>query len=637
MVRIILIVATIVFSYNELRAIGDDSTYHRFDPNWTKFRSWNNPYEQTIDTSLTLFQRYHPAMRDYFMRNTGNLGYPAYRLIPLLYQAPGLRTGINAFDVYMYKADDVKFYNTRKPYTSLYYLMGSGNEQWFQGNHTQNIGKNYNVGFAFNRIGSDGTYANMRTDYYNILAHQSFKSNNQRYTIDFCAYRNKAVVQFNGGVSADIDSVYINPAYITKKVVPVNLDSATTQITERNLSIKQQIHLGPTYQEKVNDTLTKKQVDTKGVFIHRFDFNENVYRFTDDKTDFAYFPQVLNNTEKTRDSIAMQTISNELRFFLPEQYKLKRDSLPVSNQMSGAIYARHRLYRFAGDAFDNVQNLNIGAEWFKFIQNKPGTFKQTLWSNTGLFINAEYSLIDYNKGEYSYSGTITRRIFQNLLNITYYGNRLMPSVVEQRFRGNHFQWDNRYRAVTNSCFRISYTAFGDKLRVAHAQGILTNPVYFGQNALPVQLNGSVNYSLTSLKLLLKFSKLYFGNEIAGQYFSNEIMQYPRLFSAHSVYYANTVFKKSLQFQIGMDVFNNGNFNPYDFNVNTSQYFVQAQRTYGQYIWTDAFVNLKIRSVRVLFKVDNVLQGILGNGTDLIPQWPLPDRSLKLIVNWMFWN
>jgi hypothetical protein len=162
-------------------------------------------------------------------------------------------------------------------------------------------------------------------------------------------------------------------------------------------------------------------------------------------------------------------------------------------------------------------------------------------------------------------------------------------------------------------------------------------VYFGQNALPVQLNGSVNYSLTSLKLLLKFSKLYFGNEIAGQYFSNEIMQYPRLFSVHSVYYANTVFKKSLQFQIGMDVFNNGSFNPYDFNVNTSQYFVQTQRTYGQYIWTDAFVNLKIRSVRVLFKVDNVLQDILGNGTDLIPQWPLPDRSLKLIVNWMFWN
>jgi hypothetical protein len=39
----------------------------------------------------------------------------------------------------------------------------------------------------------------------------------------------------------------------------------------------------------------------------------------------------------------------------------------------------------------------------------------------------------------------------------------------------------------------------------------------------------------------------------------------------------------------------------------------------------------------LFKVDNVLQDILGNGTDLIPQWPLPDRSLKLIVNWMFWN
>ncbi len=631
---VLLLLFTLTTS--RLWAIGDDSTYHRFDPNWTKYRTWKEPYLRVIDTTLTLFQRYNPSMRDYYMRNTGNLGYPAYRLIPLMQNDLGLKTGIQAFDVFLYRADEVRFYNTRKPYTELQYLMGGGNEQWFNGSHTQNVSKNYNIGFAFNRIGSDGIYKNMRTDYINLLVHQNFRTNNDRYQIDFCAYQNKATINHNGGVNFNLDSVFTNPAFITKKVVPVKLDSARTTFIERNLSFKQQFNIGREYKEKVDDTTEVRKVAATFSILHRFDYNESNYLFTDDKRDFAYYPQVLKNSEKTRDSLFMTSISNELRLMLPD-LKKHMDTAREYRKFDASLYVKHRLYRFRNDAFDDVQNLNVGIVWRKLMLNNTGSFIKTLWSNLFVNVNGEYSFLDYNKGEYKVEGGIGRRVWNNFLHLAYFESKMMPSVIQQRFSGNHFQWENDFGATTNRRAMISYSLFNGNISLRYTKGWLMNPVYFDANASPAQLNGTVSYYLTSLKINLRLFKVHLDNQIGWQSYSNSVFQYPRFLSAHSLYYANYLFKSALQLNVGFDIFNGGNFNPYNFNINTSQFIIQNQFAATHTIWTDAFVSVKIKAVRVLVKSDNVLQGVLNKGSYLIPGWPLPDRSFKLMVNWMFWN
>lgn len=617
-------------------AIGDDSTYHRFDPNWTKYRTWNKPYLQTIDTSITLFQRYHPAMRDPYLRSTGNLGYPAYRLIPQLFEDIGLRIGITAYDVYNYKTENVKFYNTRKPYSELQYLMGSGNEQMFQGTHTQNISKNYNVGFAFRRIGSDGLYKNMRTDYVNLLVHQSYHSNNDRYYIDFCAFRNKNSVRLNGGLTISIDSLYSNPAFITKKVVPVRLDSAKYQYTENTIAIRQYVQLGKKYKEKVNDTLTKNVLAVTSRIHHRFSYSTFRYLFTDDQRDFSYYPNIFLNTSKTRDSIYYETLQNELRFELTETKK-RLDSVTLYRPFSFSIYGKHRLYRFITRSFENVQNLNAG---FELSRHLPNTFDRSFrgyMNRTVAYLSGEYSFVGYNKGEHQITAYAGNKLLGSYLYLMYHESRYMPSVIQQRYSGNHYQWDNTFSATTARRISLYYTMFKSKIRLRYFYMMINNPVYFDANARPAQLSGNINGSAFNMEVNLSLLKMHLDNYLTWQHYSVDILQYPKFFSVHSFYYANYLFKSALQLQVGLDVFNNGTFHPYAFNINTSQFYLQNNTTVTRYLWTDAFVNMKIRSVRITIKSDNVLQGLFKPGADLIPGWPLPDRTFKLMINWMFWN
>ncbi len=632
----VLLLLSFLFASIKVFGIGDDSTYHHFDPNWTKYRTWSQADYRTIDTSIHLLQRYNPAMREYYMRSTGNLGYPAYRLIPYFFDDIGFKTGLNAFDIYMYKADDVKFFNTRKPYTELQYLMGSGNEQWFKGNHTQNIGKQYNFGFAFSRIGSDGIYQNMRTDYTNLLAHQSFQTRNERYEIDFCAYRNKVLIHFNGGVNYARDSVFNNPAFITKMVVPVKLDSALTSVINRNLSIQQYFNFGSLQTKKINDTLTIKKRITTSRVIHRVEFNENNYLFSDTRRDFAYYPHVFYNANNTHDSLFVTSLKNEIHYQLTE-VKKQLDTAVLYRTYIADFFIKHSLYRFANNTINQVQNLNLGFEVKKQMLNVPGQFLKNIWNNSFAFLKGEYSFIDYNKGEYFITANIAHRLLGGILYLRYDDKRTMPTLMEQHYHGNHYEWQNDFNPSTFRRAGISFSVWNGQIVLYHSYVFIKNPIFFNTQALPSQVSGMIYSTQSSLKLNLSFSNFHLDNQFGWQRYSSALYQVPSFFSVHSVYYANHLFKSALLLEAGVDVFNNGNFTPYNFNINTSQYYAQSTIPYSKYLWADAFINMKIKSVRIIIKSDNVLQGLLSDGTYLIPGWPLPDRSIKLIINWMFWN
>ena len=112
-----------------------------------------------IDNSLTNFQNYLPR------NHLGNSGLPYNSLFPPSVSGnAGFNYSKNNYSNYFFSPQKIKFYNTRTPYTDLFYIIGSKKEQIFKMTFSYNVKKNWNVTADFNRIRSDGFYPRQNTN-----------------------------------------------------------------------------------------------------------------------------------------------------------------------------------------------------------------------------------------------------------------------------------------------------------------------------------------------------------------------------------------------------------------------------------------------------------------------------------------
>ena len=107
------------------------------------FRYLDSSRYQTFDSSVLDFTKRFPVPANYI--HLGNLGNATKPLLfsPIL--KPGWDAGFHAYDLYFFKPEDSRFYNTTRPYSELGYLIGSNAEQMVHALHTQNINRNWNL------------------------------------------------------------------------------------------------------------------------------------------------------------------------------------------------------------------------------------------------------------------------------------------------------------------------------------------------------------------------------------------------------------------------------------------------------------------------------------------------------------
>jgi hypothetical protein len=135
----------------------DDSTKQVYGPTTTRFlyeRDLLSDREEYnyVDTSLNNFHNYDFLSRNrYRYVDLGNLG-SAMR--PVFYAPPaeiGVYSGFNAYNPYFYYPDDIRYYDTKSPYSSLYYVQGGLLQQLLKVDFSRNITKDWNAGFNYAR------------------------------------------------------------------------------------------------------------------------------------------------------------------------------------------------------------------------------------------------------------------------------------------------------------------------------------------------------------------------------------------------------------------------------------------------------------------------------------------------------
>jgi hypothetical protein len=174
----------------------------------------------TFDTSIRDYTLRFPVPATHIY--LGNEGSATRSLLFSTPSRTGWDPGFHSHDVYKWKPENVRFYNTPKPYTELGFMVGPSSAQMIEVLHTQNIKPYWNASFQYRLITSPGVFRNQRNNHNNIQLASWYQSPNKRYNNYFVLLQNRINSGESGGILLDQDYLN-NSVYERRFTIPTYL------------------------------------------------------------------------------------------------------------------------------------------------------------------------------------------------------------------------------------------------------------------------------------------------------------------------------------------------------------------------------------------------------------------------------
>lgn len=299
---------------------GNDSLKRRdkFEDSITvRFRYLDSTRNYSLDSSINDFTRRFPIPGTYY--TLGNTGTAARSILFSPTLQPGWDPGFHAFDLYKYKLEKVRFFNTTRPYSELNYMLAGRGEQQIEVIHTQNIKPNWNFLFQYRLINSPGFFKNQKTNHNNYLFTSWYESVNKRYNAYLVLLANKLQSGESGGI---IDTVnYIDDVtYRDRFNIPTKVggdpafgtDFFSTNVgtgnryKDFNFLIRQQYDFGKK-DSIVTDSTVVPLFYPRLRFEYTFQYSKSSYQYSDLIGDSIYYANKYGQTLKDgNDTIILQ-------------------------------------------------------------------------------------------------------------------------------------------------------------------------------------------------------------------------------------------------------------------------------------------------------------------------------------------
>ena len=591
---------------------------------------------RAIDTSLANFQNYSPLYQPRRPTiNLGSLGLAARDLLFTPTKNIGFDAGFHALDSYMLTQDEIRYYRARTPYTELYYVNGSFQEQILRVTHSQNINPNLNIGANYNRLGSDGFYKNQDANHLNASIFSWYESPNKRYNLLANALFNTIKAGENG--STTNDSIFAKPTTQPKEAQFVRF-SATGRNMPQQIWKQKSFYLQQSYYIGRIDTL---QSDNPGGHIlptqrvsHVVNYTTSRYRFFRNELDiFNALPDInVTDSLSTNDSTIVNNLRNEFTYsfylrgktvgFLKNEVKLDlalRHDLNQYKQMGYALNFQDITLK-AGISYRFSDRVNIEADLQQIAQGR----------NAGDFLyqaNTNFLL----------SKTIGRIV------LGAYSQNRSPEQMFEKVNYQFHKWNQNFDRIKIN--NLSFLYENPKIRFsAKAEYFLIdNYLYYRETKIarqiePAQFKTGMNLLKVSVGKDSKFGKFNLENYVVYQKTDYQsILRTPEIYSYNSLYFATRLFKV-LDTNLGVDVrFNTAYQNP-GYSINTSQFYnTNAAVEFLSEPVIDVWVKANLKRTTLFLKYDYANQGLLSNGFYTVDRYPMQDALLKFGLSWKFYN
>jgi len=576
------------------------------------------PADQKDPYSLKGFEHYD--LRGY-LGNTGQAVTNYYVDHPVDHL--GFRYFNNDFAANLINNDSVRYFDTHHPYTNLFFIAGQQKEANFSFTHTQNINKNLNFAAYFKRIRSDGTYLQQATNLTTFYISSNYKSPGRRYYLLANVIYNVDKPQVNGGIKNDSTLEY-NTYGTDRKVIPVNLMGAQRRYRERAYNMTQFFNLG--FQPAMTDSTHPPRFCPTSAFSLSTKVSDEAITYSDLYPDSGYYSNQFYSTLLTHDSVYFYRIRNALGW---NTWEKKRSS--ENRKLGMYVNVENELIRINQLAGDTVI-----MNWVA----KAGIFTYSDTSRSrSIKLTGEYGLAGYNSGDYRGELSAQQGLFKKRMYVGINGvaSLARPDFMSEIYSSNNFIWRNHFEKegiYSGKAFLRSDKYFFELGAFARQEN---NPVFYTSEALPWQLSSAVNMTGAYAYKELNMGRWCFSNRVTWQSVPvTDAVRFPEWVTDHSLYYHHNI-KKILYYQLGVDVFYFSSYYAKIYMPATGQFYVQDQKAIGNYPYGDVFLNVQVRTVRVFVKYEHVNSGFPSFAYYAAPHYPVPDRSLKFGVSWIFNN
>jgi hypothetical protein len=531
----------------------------------------------------------------------------------------GFNYSKNNFKNYFYTKENLKFFQTHTPYTDLFYLAGSKREQQFNMTFSHNVKENWNIAVNFFRIRSEGFYLRQKTNDNFISLTSNYRSKDNRYVILFGIMYNYVQNNENGGISND--SLFENGAILDKKLLDINLQNANRANLNRSFFINQYFNFG----KKTGDSLTNAIVNPYSRLLLSTLYEDNLLEYKDSNPTNDFYYNVFYDSISTYDSTYNLKFENELSWNRLDNKKHRgfRDLIGVG------FSAKDQFIRIKQRDIDTTfNNIIFGGELYNMYSNRAFWWR----------FRVKYDLFGYNKNDYDLSASFKKMLFDSLATVAFNfsSHNYSPDFMYVNYSSNHFRWRNSFQKILENGADLNFSIVKYKFNFAIGYKEYTNSVYFDNYAVSRQYQGKVPVFSADLYKNFSFFNWHLNNSIRYQNVPDStIIRLPKLVLEHSLFYENSLLKKALIIQIGASLFFVSEYYSNAYMPATAQFYLQDDKKYGNYPFIDFFINAKIKSVRIFFKIDHLNSGWMGNKYQITPGYPMNDRAFKLGISWRF--
>lgn len=609
----IFLILVCTFSFlPSVAQILDDSTELVYGPYTTFYTTFdrikNNDFRLTkIDTLIKGIHNFDfVSQSDYKYQDLGVIGTATK---PVFYQPPeniGVRTGFYVYEPYYIEKEDIKFYDTKSPYTLIEANFGGGRRATTEISHARNINPYWNAGVYFRRMSIEKQVSSsgrndrqtISTSYY---FHTHYQSKSQKYTGLLVASRVNHEVQESGGVDS---TNFFSDAQYFDRDASVYLENAESSTLQLNFFTYHQYRW-------------KRQLQ----FYYLWEQKGTKYFFTDHslRSESDFFDQVLINPDSTTDKARFRESIHE----------------PGIKGSQGDFYY---------NVYTKLRKVNYLHQYLPYDENE-------LENYYGFNLRYDFdSLKNHSlnaKGEYKIGkGYFLRALYTNkFFTAVYQKSRYEPAIIHENYFGNHDEWHNSFDPVNSDYLKGQIELDLGSIRIAPSLSLMNiyNNIYFDRNGEPAQADGNAQILSPGLELDFHFfnKAMHFENEviytrITGESEAADAFRIPELFINSSLYFGKPVFDRKINVNAGLQFHMKTDYYPKAYDPAMRQFYLQDSFVVPAYLIVDAFIDFRIDHVAVFLRYENLTQQT-NEGYFTFPNYVGQRKVFDLGVSWMFFD
>ncbi len=570
---------------------------------------YNKDNLRKVDTLIYGLQNFTlPDKNENKIVNLGNLGTASR---PVFYKPPeeiGLTSGFNAYEPYYYTPDNIKYYDSRSPYTLLNVVLGGSNRNETLVEHNRNITPYLNVGIRYRRISADkqvnsarrGDRQTLSTAYY---LHADYQSENGKYVVVSSLSRINHRVKENGGIKVLPGALLVD--YFDKNA-DVYLKNAESSDLRLGFHLYNEYKLVQPFQV---------YYDFQTV-VNKYFYTDNPLGGTSEGNDGAFYDRILISEDSTTNKAQFNQLINEvglkgdLKKMFYNFYVKFRDMnyihqyLPLDghdNEQSGGFNLRYD--------FDSLQYIHAGG---------------------ALMLDGNYRI----GGKYH----------MKFLDVEYWRVSSKPAVMQQNYFGNHYQWHNDFNSTKSDYLSGSVTLNykGIKFKPSFSLSNIQDHIYFGTDKMPAQASGSARILSPGLIFNFRFfKKLFFESEliytnISGDGEAVNSFRIPEWLANGKIYFSGPLFHSALYLQSGIQMHYKSAYYAPGYAPSIQQFYIQDDFLIPAHVVMDLYADFQIKTFTMFFKLVYVNQKKLM-GYFVAPDYIGQRRTFDIGVRWMFFN